>query len=76
MWTPNPPKLILLLPVFPRLAPMLAKGFDVADAPNVKGPEGSAGLKLRFEGCWGGKEALRAKLDAPVVVLLPKGVEN
>jgi hypothetical protein len=67
---------MLLALLFPVLFPRPLNGFEVVCGAKVKDPDGGAGAKFTVEALDGGNEALVLKFDAPVVLLLPKGVEN
>ena len=75
-WAPNPPKFMLLAPVFPVLSPNPLNGFEAVCGAKVKDPDGGAAVKLTVEGLDGGKDALVLKLNAGVLLLLPEGAEN
>jgi hypothetical protein len=65
---------MLFGPLCPVFVPRPLNGFEVVCGAKVKVADGGAGAKLTVEGLDGGKEALVLKFDAPVVLLLPKGV--
>ena len=73
---PNPPKLMLLPLLSPVLFPRPLNGFEVVCGAKVKAPDGGGGAKLMLEAIDGGKEALVLKFVTPVLLLLPKDVEN